>query len=86
MKFCRDIFRAVFKVDKDIAVKAFEKEKMSFHPIARKMIEKVGACGAAFVLRLLMGLLGPWSCLRSMWSGYIMYNEYDKLKLDRCFY
>ncbi|PBK87275.1 hypothetical protein ARMGADRAFT_972092 [Armillaria gallica] len=40
MKFCRDIFRAVFKVDKDIAVKAFEKEKMSFHPIARKMIEK----------------------------------------------
>ncbi|KAK0462904.1 uncharacterized protein EV420DRAFT_1627897 [Desarmillaria tabescens] len=40
MKFCRDIFRAVSKVDKDIALKAFEKEKMSFHPIARKMIEK----------------------------------------------
>ncbi|KAK0431183.1 hypothetical protein EV421DRAFT_1854688 [Armillaria borealis] len=40
MKFCRDIFRAVFKVDEDIAVKAFKKEKMSFHPIARKMIEK----------------------------------------------
>ncbi|KAG7442686.1 zincin [Guyanagaster necrorhizus] len=40
MKFCRDIFRAVFKVDKDTALQAFEKEKMSFHPIARKMIEK----------------------------------------------
>ncbi|KAH7881496.1 uncharacterized protein C8R40DRAFT_1065158 [Lentinula edodes] len=41
MKFCRDVFRAVFKVNKDLAVNAFQKEKNSFHPIARKLIEKV---------------------------------------------
>ncbi|KAJ3889345.1 peptidase family M1-domain-containing protein [Lentinula edodes] len=40
MKFCRDVFRAVFKVNKDLAVTAFQKEKNSFHPIARKLIEK----------------------------------------------
>ncbi|KAH7881499.1 peptidase family M1-domain-containing protein [Lentinula edodes] len=40
MKFCRDVFRAVFKVNKDLAVNAFQKEKNSFHPIARKLIEK----------------------------------------------
>ncbi|KAF9073998.1 peptidase family M1-domain-containing protein [Rhodocollybia butyracea] len=41
MKFCRDVFRAVYKVDKDLAVDAFQKAKNSFHPIARKLIEKV---------------------------------------------
>ncbi|KAE9398633.1 zincin [Gymnopus androsaceus JB14] len=41
MKFCRDVFRAVYKVDKELAVNAFQKEKNSFHPIARKLIEKV---------------------------------------------
>ncbi|KAJ4485336.1 peptidase family M1-domain-containing protein [Lentinula aciculospora] len=40
MKFCRDVFRAVYKVDKDMAVSAFKKERSSFHPIARKLIEK----------------------------------------------
>ncbi|KAJ3751229.1 peptidase family M1-domain-containing protein [Lentinula detonsa] len=40
MKFCRDVFRAVYKVDKDLAVNAFQKEKNAFHPIARKLIEK----------------------------------------------
>ncbi|ESK95596.1 leukotriene-a4 hydrolase, partial [Moniliophthora roreri MCA 2997] len=40
MKFCRDVFRAVFKVDQDLAIKAFQKEKNSFHPIARRLIEK----------------------------------------------
>lgn len=41
MKFCRDVFRSVYKVDKELAVNAFQKEKNSFHPIARKLIEKV---------------------------------------------
>ncbi|KAK7041806.1 Leucyl aminopeptidase yscIV [Paramarasmius palmivorus] len=41
MKFCRDVFRAVYKVNKDLAVNAFQKEKNSFHPIARRLIEKV---------------------------------------------
>ncbi|KAJ3808140.1 hypothetical protein F5876DRAFT_67528 [Lentinula aff. lateritia] len=38
VKFCRDV---VFKVNKDLAVNAFQKEKNSFHLIARKLIEKV---------------------------------------------
>lgn len=41
MKFCRDIFRAVYKVDQELAVNAFQREKDSFHPIARRLIEKV---------------------------------------------
>ncbi|KAF8885226.1 leukotriene-A4 hydrolase [Gymnopilus junonius] len=41
MKFCRPVFRAVAKVDKDLAVTSWEKGKTGFHPIARKLIEKV---------------------------------------------
>lgn len=45
MKFCRDIFRAVHEVDKKwnqhTAVNAYQKAKDSFHPIARRLIEKV---------------------------------------------
>jgi leukotriene-A4 hydrolase len=41
MKFCRPILRAVTKVDRDLAIKNWEKAKMGFHPIARKLIEKV---------------------------------------------
>ncbi|KAI5833346.1 zincin [Schizophyllum commune Tattone D] len=40
MKFNRPIFRAVYLADKDVALKAYAKQKVSFHPIARKMIEK----------------------------------------------
>ena len=40
-KFCRPVFRSVAKIDKDLAVKYFEKHKAEFHPIARKLIEKV---------------------------------------------
>ena len=40
-KFCRPVFRSIAKVDKDLAVKYFEKHKSEFHPIARKLIEKV---------------------------------------------
>jgi len=41
MKFCRTVFRGVWSVDKDLAVRSFEKAKDKFHPIARKLIEKV---------------------------------------------
>jgi leukotriene-A4 hydrolase len=41
MKFCRPVFRGVFKVDKELAVRSWEKAKNKFHPIARKLIEKV---------------------------------------------
>lgn len=40
-KFCRPVFRSIAKVDRDLAVKYFEKHKAEFHPIARKLIEKV---------------------------------------------
>lgn len=40
-KFCRPVFRSIAKIDKDLAVKYFEKHKAEFHPIARKLIEKV---------------------------------------------
>jgi len=41
MKFCRPIFKAVAKVDKGLALEYWEKAKMGFHPIARKLIDKV---------------------------------------------
>jgi hypothetical protein len=40
-KFCRPVFRSTAKIDRDLAVKYFEKHKAEFHPIARKLIEKV---------------------------------------------
>ncbi|KAF8341710.1 peptidase family M1-domain-containing protein [Amanita rubescens] len=41
MKFCRPVLRAVGKVDINLARSMFEKKKNAFHPIARKLIEKV---------------------------------------------
>jgi hypothetical protein len=46
MKFCRPIFRSVFKVDGALALGVFTKFQDQFHPIARKMIEKV--CSSRF--------------------------------------
>ncbi|OBZ79425.1 Leukotriene A-4 hydrolase [Grifola frondosa] len=40
MKFCRPVFRAVAKVDTQLAVKVFSGSKEGFHPIARRLIEK----------------------------------------------
>ena len=40
-KFCRPVFRLIAKIDRDLAVVSFEKHKAEFHPIARKLIEKV---------------------------------------------
>lgn len=41
MKFCRPVMKAVTKVDRNLAISNWEKAKMRFHPIARKLIEKV---------------------------------------------
>lgn len=41
MKFCRPIFRDVHKVDSELSVAVFTRFKDAFHPIARKLIEKV---------------------------------------------
>ncbi|KAJ6459517.1 peptidase family M1-domain-containing protein [Mycena sanguinolenta] len=40
MKFCRPIFKAVFEVDKTLALDIWAKNKEGFHPIAKKLIDK----------------------------------------------
>ncbi|TFK89276.1 zincin [Polyporus arcularius HHB13444] len=40
MKFCRPTFRAIAKVDRQLALETFAASKQSFHPIARRLIEK----------------------------------------------
>ncbi|KDQ55005.1 hypothetical protein JAAARDRAFT_60446 [Jaapia argillacea MUCL 33604] len=40
MKFCRPVFKAVFKADHELAIGIYGKSKAAFHPIARKLIEK----------------------------------------------
>ncbi|KAG2002580.1 leukotriene-A4 hydrolase [Coprinopsis cinerea AmutBmut pab1-1] len=40
MKFCRPTFRAIAKADKPLAEKTFKENRLSFHPIAAKLIEK----------------------------------------------
>jgi leukotriene-A4 hydrolase len=41
MKFCRPTFRAASKVDPTLAKEFFMHSKEEFHPIARKLIERV---------------------------------------------
>ncbi|EGN94342.1 hypothetical protein SERLA73DRAFT_188178 [Serpula lacrymans var. lacrymans S7.3] len=40
MKFCRPVFRAIYKVDAQLAISTFKKSEEMFHPIAKKLIEK----------------------------------------------
>ncbi|CED82437.1 leukotriene-a4 hydrolase [Phaffia rhodozyma] len=40
MKFCRTIYRALFKVTPELAIKTFKAHSGFYHPIARRMIEK----------------------------------------------
>jgi leukotriene-A4 hydrolase len=41
MKFCRPTFRAASKVNAALAKDYFSQSQEEFHPIARKLIEKV---------------------------------------------
>jgi len=41
MKFCRPVFRALGRVDMPLARKTFEENKIYFHPIAIRLIEKL---------------------------------------------
>jgi leukotriene-A4 hydrolase len=41
MKFCRPIFREIYKVDEKLAVDTFTRSANAFHPIARNLIKKV---------------------------------------------
>ncbi|KAF4827209.1 Leucine aminopeptidase 2 [Colletotrichum tropicale] len=40
MKFVRPLFRSLNKVDRDLALKTFEKNRDFYHPICRGMVEK----------------------------------------------
>ncbi|KAL5388142.1 hypothetical protein DPSP01_003132 [Paraphaeosphaeria sporulosa] len=40
MKFVRPLFRLLEKVDRDLALKTFEKNRDFYHPICRQMVEK----------------------------------------------
>lgn len=44
MKFCRPVFKALGQVDSDFAKNTFRSNAQFFHPIARKLIEKVICC------------------------------------------
>ncbi len=40
MKFVRTLFRTLNKVDRNLALKTFEKNRDFYHPICRQMVEK----------------------------------------------
>jgi leukotriene-A4 hydrolase len=40
MKFVRTLFRSLNKVDHDLAVETFKKNRDFYHPICRQMVEK----------------------------------------------
>lgn len=40
MKFVRPLYRSLNKVDRDLALKTFEKNRDFYHPICRQMAEK----------------------------------------------
>lgn len=47
MKFVRPLFRSLNKVDRDLALKTFEKNRDFYHPICRQMVEKDLGVGEA---------------------------------------
>jgi leukotriene-A4 hydrolase len=40
MKFVRPLYRDLMKVDRELAVKTFEKNRNFYHPICRGLVEK----------------------------------------------
>jgi leukotriene-A4 hydrolase len=40
MKFVRTLFRTLTKVDRDLAVETFEKNRDFYHPICRMLVER----------------------------------------------
>ena len=57
MKFCRPVFKAVHRVDQKLSVAVFSKSKDAFHPIARKLIEKVCLFGL-FMWKFIYDFMG----------------------------
>ena len=72
MKFCRPIFRAVCRVDKNIALGVFGGKKDEFHPIARKLIEKVCYMHLFVVMVVLTIII---VIISGSWNGDMMRNK-----------
>ncbi len=47
MKFVRTLFRTLTKVDRELALKTFEKNRDFYHPICRQLVEKDLGLGEA---------------------------------------
>ena len=41
MKFCRPMFKAVAAVDRDLTISQWNRARDQFHPVAKKLIDKV---------------------------------------------
>lgn len=71
MKFCRPIFKLVYKVDEELAVTAFGKAKNAFHPIARNLIEKVRRLYVKHRMHMVLtNVAGSPSCLSPIMYVY----------------
>ena len=75
-KFCRPVFTSIAQVDRGLAVEYFERHKAEFHPIARKLIEKVSwlwsiLCRQSYFSLSPVGFRHPliWSSSRSRCIG-----------------
>ena len=58
MKFCRPLFKAANKVDRDKTVAAYCGARTLFHPIARKLIEQVSMLHALSECLMSRGFAG----------------------------
>jgi hypothetical protein len=64
MKFCRPLFKAVHKVDSKLATGLWAAHKNNFHPIARRLIEKV-SLGLPCVTQRSCYAIGLGDCMNS---------------------
>lgn len=69
MKFCRPVFRAISRIDKELARKTFLEHALEFHPIAVTWIKKVRwFCGnyikGVYIKVEIFSLIGYWIGLK----------------------
>lgn len=68
MKFCRPVLRAANRADPETTKRLFIANKAAFHPIARKLIEKVSHSLYSIIeltqFIFIHLFLGPWICLK----------------------
>lgn len=71
MKFCRPVFRAISKVDPDLAKSTFSQARTQFHPIAQNLIAQVR-------ISLTESSCSYWRLIRTL--GWIEVKDYEGLK------